>query len=141
MPYLLLLFSLYALPDAYAEEYSLNIIAHVSVPTVKPLSIQQLRRIYLLQQLSWSDDLAVIVINRKSDSVQREYFEKKINLSPTKYAMYLKKQHYKGIPTPIIQNSRQAVLAFVEKVPGSIAYIEGLLPDGYEHIKVIGYLK
>jgi len=125
---------------AYAEEQVLIIIANHSVPIDHKLSIREIRNIYLLKKLSWSDLTPIVVINKKSGSPQRQQFEKKLNLSSAKYALYLKKMHYKGISLPIIQNSRDAVLSFVSKVPGAIAYINGPPPIN-SHIKIIGSIK
>jgi ABC-type phosphate transport system substrate-binding protein len=47
--------------------------------------------------------------------------------------------HYQGVTLPVIQESTQAVIAFVQNVPGAIAYIEGL-PDNSQ-VKVLMELK
>jgi len=101
----------------------------------------RIKEIYLLKQLNWADETPIIVINRKPDSPLRKFFEYKLAISSTKYALYLKKMHYKDLSLPIIQESKEAVLAFVEKVPGSIAYIEGDLPSEMKNIKIIGSLR
>jgi ABC-type phosphate transport system substrate-binding protein len=141
MRYFLLSLGLLVMPMVFAQDQPLTLIANASVSISAPLSIESIKEIYLLKQLNWPDKTPIIVINRKSTHSARKIFEHKLGLSSTKYALYLKKMHYKGMSLPIIQESKQAVLAFVEKVPGSIAYIEGKPPSEMKNIKVIGLLR
>ncbi len=141
MRYFLLFLSLFTIPSAFAKDYHLTLIAHAPVAISASLSTKSIKNIYLLKQLTWTDGALIVVINRKSGSMPRKYLEHKLGISNTKYALYLKKMHYKGMSMPIIQESREAVLAFVEKVPGSIAYIEGDLPLVMKNIKIIGSLR
>ncbi len=141
MRYFLLSLGLLVIPMVFAKDKSLTLVANTPVSISTPLSIESIKKIYLLKQLNWSNKTPIIVINRKSTSSARKIFEHKLGLSSTKYALYLKKMHYKGMSLPIIQESKQAVLAFVEKVPGSIAYIEGEVPSGMKNIKIIGSLR
>ncbi len=137
---IILFFTLSVAPSIFALENNITLIAHLSATVNQPLSRKKIKNIYLLKQRSWPDENPIIVVNRSSQSSLRQHFERKLGLSSKKYAWYLKKMHYKGIRLPVIQNSRQAVLTFVENVPGAIAYIEGPLPNSYPHIKTIGQL-
>lgn len=139
--YKVFLFTFFVIRFAFATEHDLMLITHASTPVTGLLSLQEIREIYLLKQLTWSDMTRIIVINRKSDTEVRRLFEQGLNLSSHKYALYLKKMHYQGIAVPLIQPSREAVLAFVAQTPGSVAYIKGALPPKYQHIKVVGYIQ
>ncbi len=136
---LILFFTLFITPSVFALENSITLVVHLSASVNQQLSKKKIKNIYLLKQRSWSDENPIIVVNRRSDSLLRQQFEQKLGISSKKYAWYLKKMHYKGIRLPVIQNSRQAVLSFVENVPGAIAYINGPLPDNYPHITSIGH--
>ncbi len=140
MHILLITFVVFYMQTIYANENGLIIIANRSVPVNKTLLMPDIKKIFLLKQLTWSDEKSIIVVNRKSGSEPRNKFEKKLDLSSKKYSLYLRKMHYKGVALPIIQGSKNAVLGFVSNVPGSIAYIEGPLPSDSENIKVIGHL-
>ncbi len=137
---LMLFFILAVTPSAFALENNITLIAHLSASVNQQLSRKKIKNIYLLKHRSWPDETPVIVVNRRSESPLRQQFERKLGLSSKKYAWYLKKMHYKGIRLPVIQNSRQAVLTFVENVPGAIAYINGSPPNNYPHITTLGQL-
>ncbi|WP_198244207.1 hypothetical protein [methane-oxidizing endosymbiont of Gigantopelta aegis] len=139
---LVLFLTLLVAPSVSALDAKILIIAHLPETLILPaLPKEKIKNIYLLKQRAWSDEAPIIVVNRPSDSRLRQQFEHKLGLNSKKYAWYLKKMYYKGIPLPIIQNSKKAVLSFVEQVPGAIAYIEGSLPDEYPHITVLGQLQ
>ncbi|MFI3217884.1 MAG: substrate-binding domain-containing protein [Methylococcales bacterium] len=117
----------------------LVIIANASV-TINHLSIDEIKDIYLLQNRQWSDSLPIVVVNRPSNSEIRSRFEQDVlGIATKKYALHLQKMHYQGMTLPVIQESTQAVIAFVQNVPGAIAYIEGL-PNNRQ-IKVLMELK
>lgn len=110
----------------FAAEPVISIIANSSVP-VSQINIGQLKDIYLLNKHQWSDGSSIVIINRPSISEIRHRFEDEIlGTTPKKYALHIEKKHYLGVKLPIIQESTQAVIAFVQSVPGAIGYIEGL---------------
>ncbi len=116
----------------------ITVIANQSV--ISSLDKNRLRSIYLLKQQRWPDETPIIVVNRSADSPVRKKFEQFLGVQGRKYALYLKKMHYKGVRLPVIQNSKKAVLAFLENVPGAIAYVEGKVAELPPHVKVIGQL-
>jgi ABC-type phosphate transport system substrate-binding protein len=135
---LLVIISLFSYSVCSAEE-SVVIIAHSSV-TVSHLSIDEIKDIYLLNKRQWSDSSPIVVVNRLSGSPIRSRFEQDIlGIVTRKYALHLERMHYQGVTLPVIQESTQAVIAFVQNVPGAIAYIEGL-PDNSQ-VKVLMELK
>lgn len=130
------LFSHFVLADE-----SLYIIAHSSM-LVDQLSIDEVKDIYLLHTRQWSDSSPIIVINRPSGSPIRSRFEQEVLGTATKkYALHLERMHYQGITLPVIQDSTQAAIAFVQHVPGAIAYIEGLPNNSNSQVKVMMELK
>ncbi|MFK5892633.1 MAG: substrate-binding domain-containing protein [Pseudomonadota bacterium] len=141
MRLLLIIITIFFIPMVYGSEHKLTIIVNQHAPITQELSVQTIKNIFLLKKLSWSDTSRIVVVNRKSGSFTRNNFEEKLNLSSKKYTRYLKKMHYKGVTLPVIRGSKKAVLEFVEKVPGAIAYIEGNVPDNTHNIKVIGALE
>jgi len=126
--------------SAIASDDSITLIANDSVTINSPLTIQTLRDIYLLKKLRWPDAQPIIFINRQSEDPVRQRLEKIVGIDSKEYILYLKKMHYKGKTLPIIQNSQQAIMLFVEKIPGSLAYIKGDLPEKYKNIKKVGFL-
>jgi len=112
-------------PLALAFDESLSIIANPSLP-VSQLTLEEVKDIYLLHNRQWSNSNPIVVINRPSGSEIRSRFEKEIlGIVTKKYALHLERLHYQGVTLPVIQESTQAVIAFVQNVPGAIAYIEG----------------
>jgi ABC-type phosphate transport system substrate-binding protein len=112
-------------PLALAFAEPVYIIANPSV-SVSQLSIDEVKDIYLLHNRQWSDNTPIVVINRPSGTQIRSRFEQKIlDTATKKYALHLERLHYEGVTLPVIQESTQAVITFVQNVRGAIAYIEG----------------
>lgn len=126
-------------PPLFAFDKSVSIIANPSV-SVNQLSVDEVKDIYLLNNRQWSDSSPIIVINRPSGSEIRSHFEQEILGDATKkYALHLERLHYQGIALPVIQESTQAVIAFVQNVRGAVAYIEG--SPNNSQVKVLMELK
>ena len=126
-------------PLAFSLDEPITIIANPSL-TVSHLSLDEVRDIYLLHDRQWSDSTQIVVINRPSGSEIRSRFEQKIlGIAAKKYALHLERLHYQGVTLPVIQESTQAVIAFVQNVPGAIAYIEG--SPNNKRVKVLMVLK
>lgn len=99
------------------------VIANPSVP-VTSISPDDLNDIYLLRTTAWDDGSRIVPINRESGSNLRNAFTSRI-LKQRQEALnnYWDKMHYKGLTPPLIQESDQAILTFVQRVPGAIGYI------------------
>jgi len=100
------------------------IIANPSVPITK-LTQDDLSDIYLLRTMIWEDGTRIIPVNREISSNTRAAFSARI-LRQRQEALsnYWDKMRYKGLTPPLIQESDQAVLAFVQKIPGAIGYVK-----------------
>jgi ABC-type phosphate transport system substrate-binding protein len=124
---------------AFAAESEISIIANLAVP-VSQLNLEEVKDIYLLNKQQWSDGSSIVIINRPSNSEIRRRFEQEIlGTTPKKYALHIEKKHYLGFKLPVIQESTQAVITFVQNVHGAIAYIEGLPKDN--QVKVLMVVK
>ena len=108
--------------SAGAEE--LLIIANPSVNVTAPLSFGEIAAIYLLRTIAWPDGSRIIPVNREAGSEARTNFTARVlqedNASLT---IYWNEMHFMGKMPPVVQQSEQAMLAFVQSVPGSVGYI------------------
>lgn len=108
---------------AVAQADELLVIANPSV-SVSSLSNDELAAIYLLKMTLWSGGGNVVPVNREASSRNREVFsEAVLRQPPNALTAYWNQMHFKGKVPPLVQESDQAVLAFVQKVPGAIGYI------------------
>ena len=108
--------------SAGAEE--LLIIANPSVNLVTPLTLNEIAAFYLLRATSWPDGRRIVPVNREPRSEVRTKFTV-IVLQQDKASLvtYWNNMHFMGKLPPVVQESEQAMLAFIQKVPGSVGYI------------------
>ena len=108
--------------SAGAEE--LLIIANSSVSAAAPLSVDQIAALYLLRTTVWPDGSRVVPVNREAASEVRAKFTSSV-LQQDKASLvtYWNNMHFMGKLPPVVQESEQAMLAFIQKVPGSVGYI------------------
>jgi len=118
-----------------AQAEDLVVIANPNVP-VSNLSVEELANIYLLKMTNWSGGLNIVPVNREASSHVRSSFSDMVLRQPMNALnAYWNQMHFKGKVPPLIQESDQAVLAFVQKVPGAIGYISaGTAP---QNVKVL----
>lgn len=122
-----------------ADDGHVLIVAHPSLAT-SSLSADDLTSIYLLRQNLWPDGAPVIPINREASSPVRSLFTTAVlQQTANALATHWQQMHFKGKNPPLVQESDQAVLAFVQKVPGAVGYISADTPVG-EGVKVLGKL-
>ena len=114
------------------------IIANSDVP-VKQLTLNQLSAIYLTKRKTWPNGERIIPINREAGSKVRSEFSRTVfNEPPEALTYYWIKMQFKGDPPPLIQHSNKGVLLFVQRVPGTIGYInQDSTPNG---VKVLASL-
>ncbi|MGO8921196.1 MAG: substrate-binding domain-containing protein [Stellaceae bacterium] len=107
---------------AGAEE--LLIVANPSVGLAGPLTVNQIAAIYLLRTTTWPDGSRIIPVNREATSETRATFTSSVlQQDNASLATYWNEMHFMGKLPPIVQESEQAMLAFIQKVPGSVGYI------------------
>lgn len=107
---------------AAAED--LLIIANQSVNLNIPLDPDRIAAIYLLRITAWLDGSRIIPVNREAGSETRAQFTSSIlKEDNSSLAAYWNEMHFMGKQPPVVQQSEQAMLAFVRTVPGAIGYI------------------
>jgi ABC-type phosphate transport system substrate-binding protein len=102
----------------------LLIIANSSVSVASPLTRSQIAAIYLLRTTTWPDGSHIVPVNREATSRTRAQFTADVlRQDDADLATYWNEMHFMGKLPPVVQESEQAMLAFVQKVPGSVGYI------------------
>jgi ABC-type phosphate transport system substrate-binding protein len=124
-------------PSRPARASDLLIIANPAAGDVGQLSANGVAAIYLLRVTTWPDGTHIVPVNRELGSAIRTDFTTLIlKEDMASLSVYWNEMHFKGKQPPLIQPSEAAMLAFVQKVPGAIGYIDAATaPVG---VKVIG---
>ncbi|MDB2562662.1 hypothetical protein N9X61_03565 [Sulfurimonas sp.] len=103
----------------FADEYFI-----ISNKKIDTLSRSQVKAIYL-KKLHFINDVRIVPLNLELKHPLRKKFEKNIlKMGFIQLKSYWNKQHYLGKRPPLNMKSQEAILAFVKKVDGSIAYID-----------------
>lgn len=101
----------------------LLVIAHPDI-AIANLSSDDIAAIYLLKTTTWQGGGNIVPVNREASSSTRlKFSDAVLRHTPSALNAYWNQMHFKGKVPPLVQESDQAVLAFVQKVPGSIGYI------------------
>lgn len=124
---------------AYAGGNQVIIIANLSL-AMDSINESDLTKIYLLRQNFWPDGSPIIALNREANCPTRELFTTQVlKQTASALASHWQQMHFKGKTPPLVQESDQAVLVFVGKVPGAIGYISVDTPVS-THVKVLAKL-
>jgi ABC-type phosphate transport system substrate-binding protein len=111
----------YCSSSIWAADFVLITNPSVSVTAI---TLDNLSDIYLLRTIVWDDGRRIVPVNRESGSNTRTLFSTRIlRQRQDSLSNYWDKMRFKGMTPPLIQESDQAVLAFVQKVPGAIGYV------------------
>lgn len=103
----------------------LLIIANASVRTAAPLTLKQIAAIYLLRTTVWPDGSHIVPVNREATSAIRADFTARVLKQDNEsLAAYWNQMHFMGREPPVVQESDDAMLAFVRKVPGAVGYVD-----------------
>jgi ABC-type phosphate transport system substrate-binding protein len=114
---------------------TLLVIAHPGVATVS-MSSDELSAIYLLQVTAWPSGDNIVPVNREASSSARALFSDTVlRQPPARLATYWNQMHFKGRAPPLVQSSDQAVLAFVQNVPGAIGYVSAAMQP--KNVKIL----
>lgn len=121
-----------ALLSRAAGAEALLVIANSSVQVPAPMKLDKLAAIYLLRITTWPDGRRIVPVNREALSTARKKFASEVlGEDNASLAVYWSEMHYKGKQPPVVQESEQSMLAFVQRVPGAIGYISAsTAPDG-----------
>lgn len=125
--------------SANADGNQVIIVAHPAV-AIDKINETDLSRIYLLRQTFWADGSPIVALNREANSPTRDLFTSQV-LKQTAVALasHWQQMHFKGKTPPLVQESDQAVLVFVQKVPGAIGYVSSETPVG-DTVKILAKL-
>jgi|CXWL01.1.fsa_nt_gi ABC-type phosphate transport system substrate-binding protein len=121
----ILIFTIGLLCTTLSDAAGLLVIASPQVP-VEKISIHQLADIYALKKTQWSNQAAVVPVNRESSSEERDLFSEAVfKMSSQELAELWNTLRFEGKNPPLTQISNHAVVGFVRSVPGAIGYISG----------------
>jgi ABC-type phosphate transport system substrate-binding protein len=100
--------------------------------TVNALDPNQIAAIYLLRITNWPDGTHIVPVNREAVSaIRAEFTSRVLRQDNASLATYWNEMHFMGKMPPIVQQSEQAMLAFVRRVPGAIGYVSAAtVPTG-----------
>lgn len=119
-----------------AQAGEIVIIANPSIP-VSSLTLDQISNIYLLKTGTWADGMRIVPVNREFSSETRNHFNSVVlKADSSELSAYWNQMHFKGKTPPVVQESDQAMVAFVQNVPGAIGYVSAAASTGT--VKVLG---
>ena len=104
------------------------VIAHKDMPR---LSSAQIKAVFLKKRL-FLDGVTLVPLNLGVKDPLRHTFEKQLlHMGFSRLKSYWSRQHYLGHRPPLSMHSQESVIAFVQKVEGSMGYIDEahLTPD------------
>ncbi|WP_184799495.1 hypothetical protein [Nitrospirillum iridis] len=105
------------------------IIAHPSVALTRSIGVGEVAAIYLLRTTVWPDGHPIVPVNREiASDLRRKFTTLVLRQDPGSLAAYWNEMHFRGKFPPLVQESEQSVLAFVERVPGAVGYVSGGIP-------------
>lgn len=131
--------SLLASQSSASSAAGLLVIANSGVQLPGAMPIDELSAIYLLRLTNWPDGSHIVPVNREASSALREKFNRIVlKQDAGALATYWNKMHFLGKDPPVVQESEQSMLAFVQNVPGAIGYISGSTPP--QNVKVLMYV-
>jgi len=121
---------------------AIAVIVHERVP-VDELSLPELRRIFLGQRNSWSDELTITLLMPPQDTPERKVLLNKIyeRRSEVQYQQYwINKLFADAAPiAPKITGSHEMSASLVREIPGAIALVPATrIPPGVKVLRIDG---
>ncbi|WP_197410247.1 MULTISPECIES: hypothetical protein [Colwellia] len=103
---------------------AIEVVTHPQV-TERSLTKSQLRRIYTMRQLRWSDNQAITVFVLPSQHALHQRFAKeRLQIFPYQLNRIWHKLTYSGLGVaPTVVKSEQELIQAVSNTPGAIGYI------------------
>ncbi|MEE3624424.1 hypothetical protein UCD39_10550 [Nitrospirillum sp. BR 11752] len=128
----LLAFLMGLLLSDLARAEDILVVANPSVTLGRSLSTADVAAIYLLRMTLWPDGSAIIPVNREiASDVRARFTAGVLHQDNASLIVYWNEMHFKGKLPPVVQESEQALLAFIRRVPGSVGYVSGGgVPEG-----------
>lgn len=126
-----------ASPFRTVRASDLLVIANPAAGDIGFLSANGVAAIYLLRATTWPNGTHIVPVNRELGSaIRTEFTTDVLKQDMASLSLYWNEMHFKGKQPPLIQPSEAAMLAFVQRVPGAIGYIDAATaPSG---VKVLG---
>jgi ABC-type phosphate transport system substrate-binding protein len=126
----MLLVLLFVSSPALAGEYAV-----ISNKNMKDLTLIEVRAIFL-KKITLIDDINLVPINLEArDELRLKFEEEVLDMSFSRLKTYWTKEHYLGHRPPISMKSQESIKAFINKVDGSIGYIN--LENVDENMKIL----
>ncbi|WP_187695303.1 hypothetical protein [Colwellia ponticola] len=108
-----------------SQVMAIEIVTHHQVIDSQ-LTKSQLRRIYTMRQLRWSDDTVInVFVLPNQDELHQRFAKELLQIFPYQLNRIWHKLTYSGLGVaPTIVSSQQELLQAIINTPGSIGYIE-----------------
>ena len=107
-----------------SQAIAIEVVTNLNVPEMQ-LTQSQLRRIYTMRQVRWSDNSGITVFVLPSQNTLHHRFAKeRLQIFPYQLNRIWHKLTYSGLGVaPSIVDSEEALIEAVKNTPGSIGYI------------------
>lgn len=108
-----------------SQVMAIEIVTHPQVSDSQ-LTKSQLRRIYTMRQLRWSDDSVInVFVLPSQDELHQRFAKELLQIFPYQLNRIWHKLTYSGLGVaPTIVDSQQELLQAIINTPGSIGYID-----------------
>jgi len=108
-----------------ARVCAIEVVTNLQVPEVS-LTQSQLRRIYTMRQLRWSDDSVITVfVLPTQNKLHHRFSKERLQIFPYQLNRIWHKLTYSGLGVaPITVESEQELIQAVINTPGAIGYIQ-----------------
>lgn len=108
----------------FSQAFAIEVVTHIDVPASQ-LTQSQLRRIYTMRQLRWSDNTGITVFVLPSQhSLHHRFAKERLQIFPYQLNRIWHKLTYSGLGVaPIIVESEEELIQAVMNTPGAIGYI------------------
>jgi ABC-type phosphate transport system substrate-binding protein len=131
------------LPVAYSADSQESTILVVVNPSVesKDISVEQIRRIFSMRQITWPNDQVITVyVLSNQHQTHKNFSTKVLGMFPYQLDRIWNKMVYSGLGgEPIKVQSEQEMLERVSQKPGSIGYVMNQVTN--DNVNIIKVLK
>ena len=115
--------------------YAVEVITHSTVSEVI-LTTSQLRRIYTMRQIQWTDGrrITVFVLPRQH-TLHLRFSKEHLQMFPYQLDRIWNKLTYSGLGVaPVIVNTPEELVDAVRKTPGAIGYADSIKDEGVVNV-------
>jgi len=128
------------LSSIHSTAYAVEVILHPSVSD-NVLTISQLRRIYTMRQIQWSNGQRITVyVLPRQNALHLQFSKERLQMFPYQLDRIWNKLTYSGLGVaPITVNTSKELLEAIRSTPGAIGYIDEV--QGIEGVNVVQITK